>query len=125
MMAVRLKRILNDADHAVRVAADDEGKAIGWVHVRLALTLILDREAEIDGLVVREDHRGRGIGAQLLQDAQTWANRHDCSAVRLRTNVTRGRAHRFYERCGFKRVKTSYLFRKALTPSYDDDGLND
>lgn len=121
-MAARLKRVLKDPDHAVLVGVNEEDKVIAWVHVRLAPTLILDREAEIDGIVVREDQRGRGLGERLLRQAEEWANRRACKALRLRTNVTRRRAHRFYQRLGFERVKTSHLYRKALSTSADEQG---
>jgi GNAT superfamily N-acetyltransferase len=116
----RLKRILTDEDHCVLVASQKDQGAIGWIHIRLVATLILGREAEIDGFVVHEDLRGRGVGERLLKQAEAWAIQHGCTVIRLRSNVTRREAHRFYERCGFERVKTSYLFRKALAPQYGE-----
>jgi GNAT superfamily N-acetyltransferase len=113
-VASRLRRVLQQGDHAVFIAEQADRDVLAWLHLRLVSTLVLDRLAEIDGLVVREGYRGQGIGSMLLQRAEEWSIQNGCPALRLRTNVTRLDAHRFYARCGFENVKTSYLFQKPL-----------
>jgi len=46
--------------------------------------------------------------------AEQWARVHGFALMRVRSNVVRERAHRFYEREGYARVKTQAVFRKAL-----------
>lgn len=87
---------------------------MGWVHVFLSRLLESDPEAEIGGLVVDQHHRGLGIGQRLVEEAERWARRQRCRSVRLRSNVIRTRAHAFYERLGFKVVKSQKVFRKSL-----------
>jgi GNAT superfamily N-acetyltransferase len=57
--------------------------------------------AQIEAVRVRDDHRGRGLGAVLLQWALEEARRRHCALVQLTTDKSRADAHRFYERLGF------------------------
>ena len=100
-------------EHAVLVAEDD-GSAVGWVHVRLLTSLESRRKADIGGLVVDDDHRGAGIGAELLAAGEAWARERGVTTMVVRSRVARERAHRFYEREGYALVKTSHVFEKPL-----------
>ncbi len=57
--------------------------------------------AQIEAVRVRDDHRGRGLGAALFQWAIEEARRRQCALVQLTTDKSRADAHRFYERLGF------------------------
>jgi len=61
-----------------------------------------------------EGHRSAGAGKLLLDEAERWAREHGCSAVNLRSNVIRERAHQFYLRNGYEHYKTQKAFRKKL-----------
>ena len=100
-------------EHAVLVAEDD-GSALGWVHVRLLTSLESGRKADIGGLVVDDDHRGAGIGAELLAAGEAWARERGVTTMVVRSRIVRERAHRFYEREGYALVKTSHVFEKPL-----------
>ncbi len=109
----RLRQIQADPDHAVFIA-EENSAVIGWVHVHITPLLESDRTAEIGGLVIDEKKRGLGIGRALMEQAEAWANQHSCREIRLRSNILREAAHRFYEALGYKNLKTSYTFRKQL-----------
>ncbi|MBA3307382.1 MAG: GNAT family N-acetyltransferase [Chloroflexi bacterium] len=104
-------------DHRLLVAVDTEDVPIGWAHVERLRLLELPPAAQLAGLVVSEQHRSAGIGAALLENAEATASRWGCRSLRVRSNVIRERAHRFYERAGYRRIKTSYTFEKELGPS--------
>ena len=57
--------------------------------------------AQIEAVRVREDLRGRGLGAALFAWAIGEARRRGCALVQLTTDKRRADAHRFYERLGF------------------------
>lgn len=59
------------------------------------------RRAQIEGVRVASDMRGRGIGAQLIADAETRARAAGCVQMQLTTNQSRLDAQRFYDRLGF------------------------
>jgi GNAT superfamily N-acetyltransferase len=69
--------------------------------------------ALITGLVVDETKRSRGIGAALVEAAVEWAAGHGYRTIRVRSNVIRERAHAFYERLGFSRVKNQVVFVRS------------
>ena len=99
---------------SVVVAADDDA-VVGWVHVHEHHTLESDPVAEIGGLVVDSRYRSQGVGGRLMLRAEEWAIERRCSRIRLRSNVARAEAHAFYERLGYRRLKTQFAFAKTLT----------
>jgi N-acetylglutamate synthase-like GNAT family acetyltransferase len=66
----------------------------------------------VTALVVSAQHRGRGLGEELLARVTDFAREHDCSGIELTSAHHRLDAHRFYERQGFSR--TSLRFFRAL-----------
>ncbi|MBK4215689.1 GNAT family N-acetyltransferase [Paracoccus caeni] len=65
------------------------------------LSLSAARRALIEGVRVHADHRGHGIGAQMMADAEDRARRAGCTVLQFTTNKSRTDAHRFYDRLGF------------------------
>lgn len=112
-VAKRFARI-DGASNQALIVAEEGGAAIGWIHVALHPNLETDTSAEIVTLVVDERHRGRGIGKSLVDAAESWAAAKDCRALRVRSRIARERAHAFYERDGFQRVKTQHCFEKQI-----------
>ncbi len=109
--ARRLREVTGEGDHAVFVAEAD-GRQIGWVHVYVNHSLLADTPAEVAGLVIDEDYRSRGVGRVLMEQAERWAQEQGCRSVRLRSNVVRSRAHSFYERLGYRVIKSQRAFCK-------------
>lgn len=112
-MAVRLVRIGADPLHAVFVADGGEG-AIAFLHVLETRTLESPAHAEIAGLVVAEGARGRRVGQGLVAAAARWAAERALPELRVRSNVMRLDAHRFYEREGFRLAKTQKVLSRRL-----------
>lgn len=110
----RLQQVICDEDHAVFVG-EVEGKVCGWIHVSIHKTLVIERQAHILGLVVKEELRRHGIGRKLLTRAEEWGiMAHQCRKIGLKSNVVRQDAHLFYENLGYQNVKTQYVFNKSL-----------
>ena len=114
-VAARLRSIGTRPDHVVLVA-DDGGRVLAWIHVFVTRLLEADARAEIGGLVVDEASRGRGLGKALVRAAQAWAASLGLRLLRVRSNVTRERAHRFYQREGFREEKRQAVFTRELPP---------
>jgi GNAT superfamily N-acetyltransferase len=110
----RIAALTARPEEHVALVADDNGRAVGWVHVRLLTSLESGRKADIGGLVVDDDHRSAGVGAELLAAAEAWALGRGVTMMVVRSRVARERAHRFYEREGYALVKTSHVFEKPL-----------
>jgi len=111
--ARRLPELMRQTGHAVYLA-EAGGKLIGWVHVFVNYSLVADKPAEVAGLVVDESHRGLGVGRMFMELVERWALEQGCRSVRLRSNVLRSRAHVFYERLGYRVIKSQKAFCKEL-----------
>jgi GNAT superfamily N-acetyltransferase len=94
--------------------AQVRGEVVGWIGVFIYRCMEADARAEINGFIVEERVRSQGVGSQLLARAEEWARQQGCSTIGLKSNVIRERAHKFYERLGYKVVKTQKAFRKDL-----------
>jgi GNAT superfamily N-acetyltransferase len=112
-IAGRIAGFEHSQDHTVFVAEMNDQIA-GWVGVFVFRCMEMDARAEISGFVVDERVRSQGIGMKLLARAEEWARERGCTVIGLRSNVIRERAHLFYERHGYKHVKTQKSFRKDL-----------
>lgn len=55
----------------------------------------------VEAVQTRNDMRGRGIGAAMIEYAMETARAQDLRQVQLTSNVVRTDAHRFYQRLGF------------------------
>jgi len=113
----RLGQIQMDEEHCVHVAETADGAVVGWVYVYLIRSLLHEPHAEIGGLIVAEGYRGQRIGELLLKQAEDWAGERGCCAVSVHSNVIRKDAHRFYERLGYKVIKTQLALRRELRPT--------
>ncbi|MEJ2735572.1 MAG: GNAT family N-acetyltransferase [Anaerolineae bacterium] len=110
----RLDELQQNEDQVVFVAEEVGGQVVGWVQVFGRQLLVVDRHAELGGLVVDEGHRGLGVGARLMERAEDWARARGCETLYVRSNVVREDAHRFYEVIGYNQIKTSRVFLKEL-----------
>lgn len=113
-MLKRLSGLLNNSNHCVYVASDDEN-VIGWIHAFYSLTVESDPLMEIAGLVIDEQHRNKGIGQMLVIKVITWAHIKEVSKIRVRSRIIRKEAHLFYQQLGFTEVKEQKVFDLLLT----------
>jgi N-acetylglutamate synthase-like GNAT family acetyltransferase len=109
----RMNAVRRDSKHFVLVA-ESAGSVVGWAHAYLCCLIESDLHAELGGLVVDEAHRDRGVGGELLEKVEEWARQKGCSAVTVRSNITRTAAHKFYAARGYAQIKTQLAFRKPL-----------
>ncbi|HJR12546.1 MAG TPA: GNAT family N-acetyltransferase [Rhodanobacteraceae bacterium] len=102
-------------DHGVvLVAVDPQGAVCGFAHAEPRCLLIAEPFVELAALVVSDNGRGSGAGATLLAAVETWTREHGIASVRVRSNVLRERAHRFYLRGGYIEKKRQAVFLKRL-----------
>jgi len=110
----RLRNLLADRNHAVWVAELEGGEVAGWIHAFVKQLLESSREAEIGGLVIDEPFRGQGLGKALVERAERWAKAKRLKSIYLRSNILRKGALLFYQKLGYKVIKTQHAFRKSL-----------
>ena len=96
--------ILQNNDHNAFVAEYD-GKIVGWIGTSQVVMIEVMPHCEINGLVIDEKYRGKGIGKLLIEKVREWAKEKGNDKIRLRCNVKRTEAHLFYEHLGFVETK--------------------
>ena len=113
-IARRMRGMQDSAEHAVFVAESAEGGVIGWIGLCILRMVEAEARVEVTGLIVDQHTRSKGVGRLLLDRGEEWAREKGCREIGLRTNVIRERAHAFYERQGYKHVKTQRSYRKEV-----------
>ena len=108
-VARRLAKYSGNPNERVIVAVKD-GKVIGWTSAGIVDHFYTPVHVEISGLVVDSSSRGSGAGKSLMDEVKRWTVEKGLASLRLRANVIRKDAHRFYEREGFKRRKEQVMF---------------
>lgn len=109
----RLDRVAAAPDHTVR-AAESAGTIVGLIHLFERPALEKASEAVVQSLVVAAEHRGTGVGALLMQEAEAWARSRGLPGITLYTRIDRDAARAFYERLGYRRSATSHQMRRDL-----------
>ncbi len=66
---------------------------------------------QIEAVRIHADHRGSGLGADLVHWAITESRRRGCALVQLTSDTSRTDAHRFYERLGFTPSHTGFKLK--------------
>jgi GNAT superfamily N-acetyltransferase len=113
-VASRLARVQRRS--RVAVAADAQDTPAGLIV--LATIDALEHELPlcmVVALVVRDSDRRRGVGAELLAEAESWAAGQGCGRVVLGTAHHRTDAIRFYRAHGYQ--ETGLRFVKRLSAS--------
>ncbi len=93
--------------------AEKNGKAVGSICVLIDARLAEGVYAEIVSLIVSEKVRGKGIGKELVKEAEAWA-RMRVNKIRVRANELRKHAHEFYKNQGYQEIKIQKIFIKKV-----------
>ena len=98
----RLTTVAENAD-GMALVAERDGRVVGLVGLHLLPFLERDgRWCRVTALVVDEALRGKGIGRELIEEAERVAREKDCRCVEVSSGPRRADAHGFYERLGYE-----------------------
>lgn len=115
-VAGQLQRLLGETALGNAWIARDGGRAAGYLIAVYVFSLEhLGLTAEIDELFVLPEHRGRGIGAKLLQAAESEFARRGCTHASLQLGRDNGAAREFYRSLGYRERDGFELLEKMLT----------
>ncbi|HEY1428852.1 MAG TPA: GNAT family N-acetyltransferase [Candidatus Tumulicola sp.] len=111
--AATIERIVRQCSDRRKIyVSESQSNLVGFIAVEMRDELADCEGAEILALCVDEKHRSNGVGSSLLRTAEDWARERGARRVRVRSNVIRKDAHRFYEREGYGTVKDQRVFEK-------------
>ena len=101
-----------DNDRQALVVARCGGMVTGLVALDFMYYLPLDTTTcRITALVVLPDARGRGLGRQLLREAERRARAAGAARIELTSGSQRSEAHAFYKACGFSDGTVRFIKR--------------
>ncbi|GLI84004.1 N-acetyltransferase [Rossellomorea marisflavi] len=110
-MHARLERIVEKEDHYTLVAELD-GRVVGMIGFHTGYLYTQDEMyARVIALVVDSSIRNKGIGGELLKEAETLAKSLGATGMGLNSGnrTEREDAHRFYERMGYTAKSTGFV----------------
>ncbi len=110
----RLCSLQQDDSHILYVATLPNNFVVGWVQAHKCYLIIISPQVLVFGLVVDTNYRLHGIARLLMQQVEEWAAINNCPTIRLRSNIIRKDAHKFYEKIGYTNTKHSLEFCKNL-----------
>lgn len=105
---------INQLDHHIVFVAEMGSQLVGWVHVYLCPLLISERQAQLGGMIVKDEYRNKGIGTSLLKQSEEWARSNGCQKLTIFSNTFRRETHQFYAQMGYQVLKTEHVFIKEL-----------
>lgn len=97
----------------IAMVAVGNAQIVGWIHAFYTARIECPSYCEIGGLVVDEQYRGRGVGKRLIAAITDWYAEKS-TTLRVRSNVKRLDAHRFYLGAGFIEAKQQRVFEMRL-----------
>ncbi|MDH4317951.1 MAG: GNAT family N-acetyltransferase [Desulfobulbaceae bacterium] len=107
-----LQQLLAEPTARIMVA-DVDGETIGMCSGQLTISTAEGGPALLlEDLVVREDYRGRGIGKNLTESLELWANRNGVSRLQLLADRNNFPALAFYRKHGWEFTKLICLRKK-------------
>jgi GNAT superfamily N-acetyltransferase len=108
------ERLASISDEDRLILALEGERLIGYAHLRVARDLVNEETAEVVAIIVKPSHRRRGVGRQLVNAAETWAQQSGRARLLMRTDVIRTEAHAFFVALGYEENATTVDFVRNL-----------
>jgi len=115
-----------ESDEADLIVAEENEKLLGLLHIKEGKTppydaLVQNHYAQIIDFIVTENHRKKGIGTKLMDEAKNWATTRNLGYIELFVLNNAVGEQRFYENHGFETVmitKRCMLYQSSDIPIY-------
>lgn len=105
--------MISDGNCRAIVAENENGSVAGFASLVIFRTPVHGRIGRIEGVIVDEPYRGRGIGRMLMDELLKIAKTEKIKSIELTSNPTRIAARAMYESLGFK-IKETDIFELKL-----------
>jgi N-acetylglutamate synthase-like GNAT family acetyltransferase len=105
--------VLDHTDHQVYIAEKDNS-IIGYIHLIQSIRIGSSPFVEIAAFIIDESARSIGVGSSLIKETENWASGLGLKDIRIRSNIIRQEAHKFFQNRGFQNIKTQEVFLKHI-----------
>ncbi len=110
-----MKVVLNEAiekpkNNILLVAKDKVNQVIGFIR----LYCRKDKTATLHEIAIEDEFKGKGVGTELLLEAEQIVRKKDCLSINLKTPEDLFQAHKFYNKNGFKFIDTLKIKNRLL-----------
>ena len=110
-MAVSLRR---ESGTEIILVAEVVGQFVGLACIQiLGSALFPEPWAELTELYVHPEHRRRGVGSALLEQAEKWAQARGANQMQVRTGEKNEAGKEIYRKHGYS-IRPHLLLEKAL-----------
>lgn len=116
-LEARFIRFIDNPGYGVAICEINNEFAGCVAYSRSQLFVLNATRFHIEGLIVAENYRGKGIGKKLMLFVEEIAKCHSPAIVDLTSSLWREeatKAHSFYQNLGYDNKKHSAYFRKEL-----------
>lgn len=96
------------------LVAEKYNEVIGYIHGSPYELLYSDSLINILGFVVKEKFRNTGVGNELINAIECWAEKNGYTGIRLSSGINRLNAHSFYQKHGYICKKEQKNFIKTF-----------
>ena len=103
----RLKDLTAAGDRVL--VADYDSEIIGMILLHRTRFLHRLTDGRISSLVVSEKYRSSGVGARLLDAAESVFRNWGCARIEVSSGIRRELAHKFYVRAGFSEQPKRFI----------------
>lgn len=98
--------------------AYDKGEAMAFAQCQLRHDYVEGTESSpvgyLEGIYVKEEHRGKGFAKELLMECEKWAKEKDCSEFASDCELSNVDSLKFHLRAGFKEANRIICFTKKI-----------
>ena len=105
--------VLAHNDHQVFIAEKEE-TIVGYIHLIHSMRIGSSPFVEIAAFIIDESARSIGVGSSLIEETEAWASGLGLNDIRIRSNIIRQEAHKFFHNRGFQNIKTQEVFLKRI-----------
>ena len=100
-----MDRVLVHKDHQVFIAEKDN-IIVGYIHLVQSMRIGSNSFVEIAAFIIDESSRSAGVGSSLIGESEQWAFSMGFKDIRIRSNIIRQEAHKFFHKRGYQNIKT-------------------
>lgn len=101
-----LELLINETERARVLVAEIDKKVIGMLHAQTNISTVEGGLAiTLEDMVIDKNFRGLGIGKQLMQEMQKWAENKGITRMQLLADKSNSPALAYYEKLGWKQTK--------------------